>query len=116
MIKALNIASQGLMQAESRATDIAKDILKLSAEAASFTVDGLDEPANTPSDTANDTKATETGPSSTADLSTGDYSSLIQQFADLRAEENAFKASAAVFKSIDETSDEALGSILDDKG
>lgn len=112
MIKALNTAAQGLLQAERRATDVAHDILKSASEGASFSIDEGTDPQNIPSDAAQETKAALiTGPSSTAP-SGGDFGSLIQQFADLRAEENAFKASATAFKKIDET----LGSLLDDEG
>jgi len=111
MIKALNIATQGILQAERRATDIAKDILKSASEGASFSIDEGADPQNIPSDAATPTKAANiTGPSSTAPSGEG-FGNLIQQFADLRAEENAFKASATAFKKIDET----IGTLLDDE-
>lgn len=112
MIKALNISTQGLLQAERRATDVAKDILTSASNSATFSLDEGSDPQSIPSNAAPPTKAaTITGPSSTAP-SGGDFGSLIQQFADLRAEENAFKANATAFKKIDET----LGSLLDDEG
>lgn len=112
MIKALNTATQGLLQAERRATDVARDILKSTSEGASFSIDEGKDSQNIPSDAAQETKAaTIAGPSPTAP-SGGDFGSLIQQFADLRAEENAFKANATAFRKIDET----LGSLLDDEG
>jgi len=110
MIKALNTATQGLLQAERRATDVAKDILKSTSEGASFSIDEGKDPL--PSDTAQETKAPAiTGPSSTAP-SGGDFGNLIQHFADLRAEEQAFKASATAFNKINES----LGTLLDDEG
>jgi len=115
MIKALDTASQGMLQAERRATDVAKDILNLSAEGASFSLEGIEDAQDFPSDTAQSTQAASTGPGTTPSSSAG-YGNLIQQFADLRAEEQAFKANAKVFKSLDETYDKALGSLLDDKG
>jgi len=105
MIKALNIATQGLLQAERRATDIAKEILDASGKAASSF--NVDTEAGTKATTASN--AAETGAPVTSDPG---YGNLIQQFADLRAEEHAFKASATAFKKIDET----LGTLLDDKG
>jgi len=105
MIKALNIATQGLLQAERRATDIAQEILDTSAKSASsFSIDTETEAAP---DQANSTA--ETGAPVTPEAG---YGSLIQQFADLRAEEHAFQASATAFKKIDET----LGTLLDDEG
>jgi len=104
MIKALNIASQGLLQAERRATDIAKDILETAAKSSSFSLEQQNSPETRPANTA---------PSS-APLSApngNDFGNLIQQFADLRAEENAFAANATAFKKIDET----LGTLLDDE-
>lgn len=100
------------MQAERRATDIARDILKSASDGASFSIEEETTPQNIPSDTAQETKAAvNAGPSSTAP-SGGDFSGLIQQLADLRAEENAFAANATAFKKIDES----LGTLLDDKG
>jgi len=104
MIKALNIATQGLLQAEQRATDIAKDILKTTSDSTSFkletqTGENISQPSSQLSGTA-------------ASVPSGaGFGNLIQQFADLRAEENAFKASATAFKKIDET----LGALLDDE-
>jgi len=105
MIKALNIASQGLLQAEQRATDIAKDILQTTAEASSFKLDAAQN-GNAQQEASNQT--TGTAPQAPAG---GNFGNLIQQFADLRAEETAFKASATAFKKIDET----LGTLLDDE-
>lgn len=112
MIKGIDIAAQGMLRAEKRATDIAKDILDLNAKETSFSLENQDNAQGSPSDTAQSQTSKPSGLSTTAD----GFGSLIQQFADLRAEENAFKANAAVFKRLDETQDEALGSILDDKG
>ena len=116
MIKALNTATDGLLQAERRATSIAKDILNAaSANASSFSAETERAAQNTqtaPSDIANTTPtATQTGPSSTAPTGP-QLGSFIQQFSDLRAEENAFAANAKAFQVIDET----LGNLLDDEG
>ena len=112
MIKGINIAAQGMLQAEKRATDIAKGILELNAKEASFSLEDQDKAQGSPSDTAQPQTGTPIGPGTTSE----GFGGLIQHFADLRAEENAFKANAAVFKRLDETQDEALGSILDDEG
>lgn len=110
MIKALNTAQNGLLQAERRATDIARDILRSTSSSAASFSDTVDTPAQiqTP-----DTDATSNSqPTSQSSLSTPTFGSLIQQFADLRAEEQAFAANAKAFSTIDET----LGSLLDDEG
>jgi len=104
VIKALNIATQGLLQAEKRATDVAKDILKATSESPSFQLDLEKSDENS--------TATSSPNSGGAPPVNTSFGNLIQQFADLRAEENAFKASATTFKKIDET----LGTLLDDKG
>ncbi len=106
MIKALNTATQGILQSERRATDIAKDILASTSESASFSSFEAQASKTLPSDTAPATS----GPSTTAFTGPG-FGSLIQQLADLRAEETTFKANVAAFKKIDET----LGSLLDDE-
>ena len=105
MIKALDTATQGLLQAERRATDIAKDILKTTSEAASFSLDSENGPS------AN-TVASTTDPASAPPSDHPGYGNLIQQFADLRAEQRAFEANAKVFKEVDET----LGSLIDGIG
>jgi len=110
MIKALNIATSGLLQAEKRATDVARDILKTTARAASFSADSTEANAF-----SGDSTSALTG--RTAVVPTGsDFGGLVQQFADLRAEVTAFKANAAVFKAIDETFDRTLGTLIDDEG
>lgn len=111
MIKGINIAAQGMLQAEKRATDIAKDILELNAKEASFSLEVEDAADGSQSELAQ----SKTNKSTGTDTTSVGYGSLIQHFADLRAEENSFKANAAVFKRLDETQDEALGSILDDE-
>lgn len=105
MLDALNTAKTGLLQAERRATDIAKEILQSTSSSPSFS-DTLENKQDTQAPIA--TKA-QTEPQQTP---AADYGSLIQQFSDLRAEEHAFKASASAFKRVDET----LGNLLDDKG
>lgn len=106
MIKALNTATQGLLQAERRATDVAKDILKSTGQEFSRKVD-----AETNATEGADKLPAVSGTAPTA--ATGsDFGNLIQQFADLRAEEKAFQASATAFKKIDE----GLGTLLDDEG
>ncbi len=116
MIKALETATQGLLKAERRATDIAKDILKTTSETASFSAAENDDPASTPRNTANDISPTQAGdnrPSTTANNSSHPgFGNLIQQFADLRAEQRAFEANAKVFKA----ADDSLGTLLDDLG
>ncbi len=104
MIKALNIATQGLLQSESRATDLAAEILKKTSEASSFK---LDDDASEGQNTAALTSP-KTSPSGAG------YSDLLQNMVDLKAEGHAFKANAAVFKRIDETYDDALGSLFDE--
>ena len=106
MIKALNIATQGLLQAEKRATDIAKDILKTTNDSASFTFEKPIGDNNTTQPTSQPSGTT------TNNLNGSGFGNLVQQFSDLRAEEAAFKASATAFKKIDET----LGTLLDDEG
>jgi hypothetical protein len=106
MIKALDTAAQGLLQAEKRATDIAKDILRSVTDRPAFTLDDGATSASTP-----DASAIENGVANVSAPATN-YGSLIQQFSDLRAEEKAFKASATAFARIDET----LGTLLDDEG
>ena len=102
MIKALNIATQGMLQAERRATDAASSILKTVSEASSFSVDSAPEGGQS---------ASQNSGANTKSVPGDGFGNLIQHFADLRAEENAFKASATAFKKIDET----LGSLLDDE-
>lgn len=115
MINALETATQGLLQAERRATDIAKNILKTTSEAASFSAEGGDTASN-PSNAAADNNISQpqaSSPSTTANTSSHPgFGDLIQQFADLRAEQHAFEASAKAFKAADET----LGTLLDDLG
>jgi len=105
MIKALNIATQGLLKAEQRATDIAKDILKTTSDNASFKVE---------EDNRDNTTQAAPQPSGTNanNLNGSGIGNLVQQLSDLRAEETAFKASATAFKKIDET----LGTLLDNEG
>ena len=108
MIKALDTAAAGMLQAERRATDIAKEILQSSSDATSFksnlSQSAGDTPTATPATTGAVTTRTPVG-------GTSGYSDLLQQMVDLKAEEQAFKANAKAFKRIDET----LGSLLDDK-
>ena len=116
MIKALETATQGLLQAERRATDIAKDILKTTSEAASFSTEEGNN-ALPPSDAAANNipnnSAGNSGPSTAAStINQSGFGDLIQQFADLRAEQHAFEANAKVFKA----ADESLGTLIDDLG
>lgn len=116
MITALDTAKQGLLQAERRATDIAKDILKTTREAASFSASDELNVSGTPRNAANNTNETQadnTSPSATAtNRPHPGFGNLIQQFADLRAEQRAFEANAKVFKA----ADESLGTLIDDLG
>ncbi|MFC4347020.1 hypothetical protein ACFO5Q_04110 [Kordiimonas lipolytica] len=104
MIKALNIAAQGLMKSESRATDLASEILKKTSEASSFSLDdGAAQSQNTAA-----LSSPKTSPSGAG------YSDVLQNMVDLKAEEHAFRANATVFKRLDEAYDEALGSFFDE--
>lgn len=116
MIKALNIATSGLLQAEKRATDVARDILKTTAIASSFSVNDAGNQAVATTDQGQNIGGSVLAGRSAVVPNGGDFSGLVQQFADLRAETAGFKASAAAFKAIDETLDKALGTLLDDKG
>lgn len=109
MIKALNTAQSGLLQAERRATEIARDILNTTSAAASSFSDAVENSPSTNTNSQN-TEPAQTG--NNASLSGPSFGSLIQQFADLRAEEQSFAANAKAFQAIDET----LGSLLDDEG
>ncbi|NVJ96842.1 MAG: hypothetical protein HWE25_01750 [Alphaproteobacteria bacterium] len=106
MIKALNIASQGLQQAERRATDLASKILESTASKASFTLDTAED--------AGQTQTVKASPATPANAV--GYSDLLQHMVDLKAEEHSFKANATVFKRLDETYDDALGSLLNEEG
>ena len=116
MITALDTAKQGLLQAERRATDIAKDILKTTREAASFSASEDDSLTDAPRNAANttiETQADNSSPGTTVNNNSHPgFGNLIQQFSDLRAEQRAFEANAKVFKA----ADESLGTLLDDLG
>lgn len=107
MIKALNIASQGMQQAERRATDIAADILKSTSELSSFSLE------DTPSQ-QNGTGSKQNTAAPVASPSGPGYGELLQHMVDLKAEEQAFKANATLFKRIDEAEDDALGALFDE--
>ncbi len=111
MIKALNIASQGMLQAEKRATDIAREILKFSSEATSFSR-GLESATPHATKTVTDSATPDHTYGNSSTTHAPGYSDLLQQMVDLKSEEHSFKANAKAFKRIDET----LGSLLDDKG
>lgn len=102
MIKALNIASQGLQQAERRATSLASEILEDTSKAFSITEDPSGAAAQNSSTPLN----TPSGPG---------YSDILQKMVDLKAEQRAFQANATVFKRLDDAQDDALGAIFDDK-
>jgi len=104
MIKALNIATQGLLQSESRATDLAAEILKKTSETSSFRLDD-DSSRGQNAAALSSPRTSPSGPG---------YSDLLQNMVDLKAEEHAFKDNATVFKRLDETFDEALGSLFDE--
>ena len=110
MIKALNIATQGLLQAERRATDIAQDILKTTSDGASFKVEAPDTHEE-PADRSSTKAASQSSKPNGGGPNVPNFGNLIQQFAELRAEETAYKASASAFKKIDET----LGTLLDNE-
>ncbi|TNE63665.1 MAG: hypothetical protein EP335_08885 [Alphaproteobacteria bacterium] len=105
MIKALDIATQGMLQAERRATDVAAEILKGLSGDQSFqaALEGQD---------AGNVVAAATKSAPASNTGGAGYADVIQQMADLKASEHAFKANATVFKRLDET----LGSLLDAKG
>lgn len=102
MIKALNIASQGLQQAERRATSLASEILKDTSDAFSLPDES--------SQTAPEGKA----PPVSAPSGPG-YSDILQKMVDLKAEQRAFQANATVFKRLDDAQDDALGAMFDDE-
>ncbi|MCJ9430180.1 hypothetical protein [Kordiimonas marina] len=106
MINALHIAAQGMLKAESRANDVARNILKSTSEAANFKLE----------DAATGATPAPTGPTATGAQTVlpggGFGGDLIQQMADLKASEIAFKANAKVFKTTEDT----LGSFLDAEG
>ncbi|MCK0070957.1 hypothetical protein [Kordiimonas laminariae] len=109
MIKALNTAQNGLLQAERRATEIARDILNSTSAASSSFSDAVE---SSPSENTSTEAPTTAQTVNNTNLSGASVGSLIQQFADLRAEEQSFAANAKAFQAIDET----LGSLLDDEG
>jgi len=106
MIKALNIAAQGMVQAESRATDVAVRILGGTAENNSSFSNTLAS-GKTLTDTA-------TPPKSGAPVAVG-YTSLIQDAVDMKAATLGFQANAKVFVRINQMMDETLGTLLDNK-
>lgn len=107
MIKALDIATQGMLSAERRATDLAAEILKSAGDAASFTLE-------TDTGVANAAAVSASGrPTAVSNASSGGgYGDLLQQMVDLKAEEQSFKANAKVFQRVNDM----LGTLLDDKG
>jgi hypothetical protein len=129
MVQALNIAANGLIQSEKRATRLAQDIVSNLASASNIASDqtsftpptGVDQVApssgaetletnnqNVPTRQAN---AAQGAPSSNLAGGAG-FSDVIQQLVDLRSEENVFKANAAAFSRINET----FGTLLDEEG
>ena len=108
-LTALNIAGQGLVESERRATDIARRIVSSSAREASFTPNTTDTAAGVPNRAAIETDiAQNTG----QPIGFGS-SSFIQDIVALQTEQRVFDANAATFRAIDETADE-LGRLLDD--
>ena len=123
MVQAINIAANGLIQSEQRATRLAADIVTNLARS-SNTAGDLSSP-NSPtldpvapsSESVNQTNAqgqvnTPASGASNNIAGGSGFSDVIQQLADLRSEENAFRANAAAFSRIDET----FGSLLDEEG
>jgi len=109
-IDALNTAAQGLISSERRATQIAQDIVTgTSAAADSFSnpPDTLDTVATAA--TPNDVNVPASGPSASPLAGGAGFGDVIQQLADLRIEENVFRANASAFNRINET----FGSLLD---
>lgn len=116
MIEALDTAKQGLLQAERRATDIAIDILKTASKPASFDTSSNTDLTGISKNIAPATSKTQTGdnnPDAAVRINNpSGFGYLIQQFADLRAEQRAFEANAKAFKA----ADESLGTLIDDLG
>jgi hypothetical protein len=128
MVQAINIAANGLIQSEQRATRLAVDIVSNLARSSNSASDlsspnspTLDQVAPSsesanPNDTQGGNTATQVNtPASGASNSIAGgagFSDVIQQLADLRAEENTFRANAAAFSRINET----FGSLLDEDG
>ena len=126
MVQALNIAANGLIQSEKRATKLAQDIVSNLAASNNSVSDQI--PFSSPSgadqtrpssatvspDTNNQnapTRQANAAPSSNLAGGAG-FSDIIQQLVDLRSEENVFNANAAAFSRINET----FGTLLDEEG
>ena len=96
MIKGIDNAVVGLLDAQKRAGQAAENIVR-----------NVSPKADIPERSAN--KVNKPITASTRDLSTPSEGGLIQDIVDLKTASIAFKASAKVFKTIDET----LGTLLD---
>ena len=119
MIDALKTSTQGLLQAERRATDAAQRILESTSEVLSFDPENDIPPPgpNAIEVPQQDQQNTVTGQSSGSLVNPeGGFGNLIQDIADLKQSEVAFKANAKAFERISETLDESLGSLVDSEG
>ncbi len=101
MIKGLDIAAHGLLQAQKRADKAASNIV---ADVSS----ALNPPLNK---SISDTGPNRNITASTKDLSPNVGGNLIQDIVDLKTAKIAFGANAKVFRSISDT----LGKLLDDE-
>jgi len=116
MIKALDTATQGLLQAERRAVTIAKNIIKTTSEASALTQAKSTQAKSTQAENGippinpKNAQAPNAGPRTSATLDTQNgFGNFLQQFADLRAEQRAFEASAKAFT----VANESIGTLLD---
>ncbi|UTW56596.1 hypothetical protein [Kordiimonas sp. SCSIO 12610] len=121
MVQAINIAANGLIQSEQRATRLAQDIVTNLARSSNSVSDlslpnspTLDPvaPSSGPGQidpATNPVNAPASGAPTTLAGGSG-FSDIIQQLADLRIEENTFRANATAFSRINET----FGSLLDE--
>ncbi len=136
MVQAINIAANGLIQSEQRATRLAQDIVSNlsrsnnsandlsssnsptldpvapSSETALASPNTQNISASSPTNSAlTDVNVAASAATNTLAGGSG-FSDVIQQLADLREEENTFQANAAAFSRINET----FGRLLDEDG
>jgi hypothetical protein len=109
-IDALNTTAQGLISSERRATQIAQDIVTGTSAAADSFSNTLDASDTGAANTApNELNVPASGPAASPLAGGAGFGDVIQQLANLRIEENVFRASASAFSRINET----FGSLLD---
>ena len=109
---ALNIAAQGLISSERRATELAQGIVSSSASAVSSVSDTLAAAEGTDVSPTPGVNAPAGGAPASPIAGGAGFGDVIQQLVDLRLEANVFRANAAAFSRIDET----FGSLLDEEG